>query len=150
MSKNKKNLHKEPIGQKDLFFDHVIVPGMLDLSMAFRDRLSKALRDCKFSRWETAAKISELTKHNISKDMLDKVTSGNPCYGLRAEDLTAFCFVTGSLDPFQELLNPLGCEIFNPKESARLRLYLLERKKMKLQAEIENITHELETSEREK
>jgi len=142
MSNRKKNLNIDLSKQKSLF-DTEIVEGALDVSMAFRGALSKAISQCKESRWQIAAKISELTNRNISKDMLDKYTSSNLDYGLRAEDLTAFCAVTKSLEPFRVLLDPLDCEVADPRESKFVRLARLEQENAKLQAEIQRLRYEL-------
>ena len=142
MSKAKKNLHPFLSGQGSLFSDE-ITEGGLDVSLTFRDALSKALGRCKDSRWHIAAKISELTRHNITKDMLDKYTSGNLDYGFRAEDLTAFCAVTGSLIPFRMLLAPLNCDVIDPTESKHIKLIRLEQENHRLLREIEQLQREL-------
>jgi len=142
MSNCKKKLHTEMSDQGRLF-DSEIIEGALDVSLSFRGALSKAISRCKDSRWQIAAKISELTNRNISKDMLDKYTSSNLDYALRAEDLTAFCAVTKSLEPFRVLLEPLGCEVVDPKESKYVRLVRLERENARLQQEIERLRYEL-------
>jgi hypothetical protein len=129
-------------GQGSLF-DTEIKEGALDISMSFRDAMSKALAASKDSRYQVAAKIAELTKRNISKDMLDKYTSSNPDYGFRAEDLTAFCAVTGSLEPFRVLLAPLGCEVVDPKDSKYVRLAKLNQQKTNLLTEIARIEVEI-------
>jgi len=138
MSNNKKKF-TIPLSGQGLLFDTEIKEGALDMSMSFRDALSKALSGCKDSRYQVAAKIAELTKHHISKDMLDKYTSSNPDYGFRAEDLTAFCAVTGSLEPFRVLLAPLACEVVDPKDSEYIRLAKLNQQRTALLTEIAQI-----------
>ena len=128
-----------PLSGQGSLFDTEIKEGALDMSMSFRDALSKALSTCKDSRYQVAAKIAELTRHQISKDMLDKYTSSNPDYGFRAEDLTAFCAVTGSLEPFRILLEPLACEVVDPKDSEYVRLAKLNQQKTRLLTEIAEV-----------
>jgi len=135
MSNPKLFLRKALSGQGSLF-DDKITEGGLDLSLIFRDSLSKALRKSPDSRWQIVAKISELTNHSISKDMLDKYTSSNLDYGFRAEDLTAFCAVTGSIDPFRVLLEPLGCDVLTPGEHDWIKLAKLEKENTQQQREI--------------
>ncbi|MDR2018535.1 MAG: hypothetical protein LBQ00_06670 [Syntrophobacterales bacterium] len=142
MSNSKKQSTKVLSGQGSLF-DTEISEGALDVSMAFRDALSKALTSCKDSRYQVAAKISELTKRNISKDMLDKYTSSNLDYGFRAEDLAAFCAVTGSLEPFRVLLSPLRCDVVDPHDSEYVRLAKLNQEKTRLLNEIAQVEFKL-------
>ena len=147
MTKRKLILHNK-IPNQDGLFDNEISEGALALNFAFRDVLSKALSKCRESRWQVAAKISELTKHNINKDLIDKYTSSNLSYALRAEDLPAFCFVTNNLQPFEVLLRPLGCEIVDPHESKQMKLARLQQKEAKLKAEIAALRDELGLSKR--
>lgn len=142
MSKSKKVLHPFSSEQGRLF-DDKIVEGSLDLSLIFRDSLSKALRKSPDSRWQIVAKISELTGHNISKDMLDKYTSTNLDYGYRAEDITALCAVTGSVDPIRVLLEPLGCDVLTPGEHDWIKLAKVEKEKAELEREIYRLKEKL-------
>jgi hypothetical protein len=131
------------LSKQGSLFDMEITEGALDVSMAFRDVLSRVLRECKDSRWQVAGKISELTGHNLSKNVLDKCTSGDLSYGLRAEDLPAFCAVTDSIEPFKVLLEVLGCEIVVPEEARLVKLARLERKKAVLEAEIKRLKRDV-------
>lgn len=142
MSNQKKKLNIRASSQGSLF-DSPIVEGSLDVSMVFRDALSKALAACKDSRWQVAAQISELTRRTLSKDMLDKYTSSNQDYGFRAEELTAFCAVTGSLEPFRVLLDPLSCDVCDPEDTKHLRLARLNQHKTQILTEIARLEREL-------
>ena len=143
MPKKNNYFNKVMSGQGLLFEELIISEKALDVSLVFRDALSKALRRCKESRWQVAAKISELTGRNISKDMLDKYTSSNPDYGFRAEDLPAFCVVTKTIEPFRVLLEPLCCEVSDPEESKLVKLARLEQKKTRLEIEVARLKAEL-------
>jgi hypothetical protein len=142
MSKMKKDWN---IGSSDQgrLFDSEIVEGALDVSMAFRASLTKHITKSKKSRWQIAAMISELSGHNISKDMLDKYTSGNLDYGLRAEALPATLMSVGSLEPGRILFEPLSCDLVDPLESELVRLARLEQENSKLQGEIAALRHKL-------
>lgn len=142
MSNNRKKLTILPSTQGTLF-DSPIVEGGLDMSLTLRDALSKALAQCKDSRWQAAATISELTGRTLSKDMLDKYTSSNLEYGFRAEELTAFCAVTGSLEPFRVLLSPLSCDVCDPDDTKLVRLARLNRQKTVLLTEIARLEADL-------
>jgi hypothetical protein len=140
MTNRKKDLHKALSAQEKLF-DPGMSEGDLDVSMIFRDALSQALRKTDVSRHMVAARISELTNHSISKDMLDKYTSSNLDYGFRAEDLTAFCHAVGSIEPFRVLLAPLGYEIISPEESNFVKIARLEKKRGDIDAELAELRH---------
>lgn len=138
-----KNLLRRQISIQGGLFDNQIAEGSLDLSLAFRSELSKALSKCEGSRWQIAARISELTRHNVSKDMLDKYVSSNMAYALRAEILPAFCLVTNSLAPLEILVGPLGCQLIDAFENKQKRLADLVRKEARIRAEIDLLKKEL-------
>lgn len=130
-------------GQGGLF-DAPVSEGALDVDFAFRDAVTRAISSCREkSRYQIAARMSELTGRDISKDMLDKYTSSNPGYNLYARDLPALCAVTSSLEPAQVLLAPLGCEIIDPKGSKYVRLARLMEQKHTLLTEIARLEADL-------
>jgi len=138
MTKSKKDLLTGMSAQQT-FFDKELVEGCLDVSMAFRASLSKAISGLAHSRWQIAARISELANRNISKDMLDKYTSSNLDYALHAEDLPALCHVCGSIEPAQILLDPLGYEVISPTDGDLVRLARLEKQKVILDMKINDL-----------
>ena len=140
MSKIKKDLRTRVSAQQSLF--DTKAEGALDVSMVFRDTLSRAISKVPESRWQTAARISELTNRTITKDMLDKYCSANPDYALRAEALPAVIHVTGMVEVAQVLLNPVGFEIVGPEDAKLVRLAKLEAKKRELDAEIARLKTE--------
>jgi hypothetical protein len=117
--------------------------GRFDVSFAFRDRLSRALSSCKESRWQIAAKISELTGHEIGKHLLDKICSSNKNYALRAEDLGATIFVTQDIELAKILLVPCGLSVIGPSENKLLTLMKMNEKKNRLSIEIASLEAEL-------
>ncbi len=136
MSTRRKDLTGLMSVQQKLF-DNQITEGPLDVSMLFRDSLEKAVRALTSdSRYIVAAKISELVGRAISKDMLDKYTSNNQDYGLRAEHLPAFCVATQSVEPFKVLLAPLGHEVISPEDGKLVKLAKLTQRRRELDAEI--------------
>jgi hypothetical protein len=142
MSNNKK-FASTVLSKQGSLFDTAIIEGSLDLSHAFRDVLSRALSGCKDSRYQVAAKISELTKRNTSKDMLDKFTSSNLDYEFKAVDLPAFCMVTRTIEPFRVLVTPLDCNIVDPEDSKHLKLAKLLQQQKSLAIEIARTESEL-------
>jgi hypothetical protein len=49
--------------------------GSFDIDRQFRELISQALKNCPLSRWQVAARMSELTGHEITKAMLDSWTA---------------------------------------------------------------------------
>lgn len=140
MSNPKKYLHNVLPGQEGIFND---IEGSMDVSALFRDRLSRSFSQCQLSRWQIAAKISEMTRHNIGKDTLDKITSQNRNYALRAEDLPAVIVITGDAELVRVLLAPTGLQVLKPGEGKLLRLFQLTEKRKKIVSEIQEIEREL-------
>ncbi|RJQ21985.1 MAG: hypothetical protein C4560_02890 [Nitrospiraceae bacterium] len=142
MSKTKKDLHTGTSEQGSLF-DSDLEAGTLDVSMPFRDALSKAIRKCQYSTWQVAALISRLSGHNVSEDMLNKVKASDPAYALRAEDLPAIIYVTQSLEPARVLMEAVGGTVSDHNESKFVKLARLEQDNARLQGEIIKLKSEL-------
>lgn len=120
-------------------FDTGLSEGALDISLGLRQCLSRAISACARDRYHIAAEISRLCQTNFSKDMLDKYTSSNPEYGIRAEILTAFCHVTGTLEPYRYLLEPLGSDVLNPEDKDLIELARLQEQERIIQTKIMSI-----------
>lgn len=116
-------------------FDTGLGEGALDISLGFRPCLSRAISACGKDRYYIAAEVSRLIKGNFSKDMLDKYTSSDASYGIRAEVLTALCHVIGSLEPFRYLLEPLGSDVLDPADRDLIELARIQEKMKILEAE---------------
>lgn len=142
MIKPKKILHNSLSDQGNLF-DIPVAEGILDVSLSFRSALSRVFSRCKDSRYQLAAKLSEFTKRNISKDSLDKYVSSNLDYALRAEDLPATIAVTGSLEHVQVLLDPVGCSCVTPEDNRLLQLARLTQQRNHLSVEIARLETQL-------
>ncbi len=135
MSKRNMKLDERLSAQPRLF-DTEVQEGLFDISLGFRQCLSRTMHGCKKDRYSISAEVSRLTKSSFSKDMLDKYVASDPAYGLRAESLTAVCYSIGSLEPFRYLLEPLGSDVLNPEDRELVRLARLEEEKRELDAEI--------------
>jgi len=111
-----------------------------DLYPTFRDRMRDALtRACAASGMERstiAAKLSEAHSRPTTKHMLDKYLSYNEDIGFRAEEIPAFCCVTGSIEPLKVIAEAVGFELLSPQESEIAEIIRLERKRTALDAEI--------------
>lgn len=126
----------ERLSAQACLFDTEVSEGTFDISLGFRQCLSRTMRDCGKDRYHIAAEVSRLTSSSVSKEMLDKYTGSDTAYGMRAEVLPAVCHSIGSLDPFRYLLDPLGSDVLNPEDRDLVRLARLEEEKRKLDVEI--------------
>lgn len=145
MENSKKGLRVEEVPSKQtLMFEGEAREGALSLMMPFRDALGKAIKQCSnLSRYDIAARMSELVGRDISKNMLDKWTSSDPECKMGAEYLAAFCHVTQSIEPFRVLLQSIGCDAVSHEQIDQLRLLQLEERKNNLEREIENLKFRL-------
>ena len=135
MSKATRKIDKSISGQQGLF-DTGLAEGSLDISLGFRQGLSRAITECKKDRYQIAAEISRLTMRDMTKEMLDKYTSSDQAYRFPAEALTAFCHVTGCVEPVNYLMVPLGMGVIGPTEMKFVKLSRLEEYKRTLETEI--------------
>lgn len=136
MSKANREIEKGMSMQPTLF-DNGMAEGALDIDLGHRQCLSRAMSACGKDRYQIAAEMSRLMATTISKEMLDKYAASDPHNGMRAVMLTAFCFVTGTLDPFHYLLEPVGAEVVTAGDMKFLKLARLEEQKRKLESEIQ-------------
>ncbi|MBN1830263.1 MAG: hypothetical protein JW884_14115 [Deltaproteobacteria bacterium] len=79
-------------------------PGSLDIDRQFRESVSAALKECPLSRYQVAARMSELTGFDITKSMLDSWTAeSKEQHRFPAIFLPAFCEATGRTTPLEML-----------------------------------------------
>ncbi len=142
MSKLKKNCSSHMSGERTLF-DEGMSDGALDVRMLFRDTISKEIGKSRLSRWQFAAEVSRLSGHELSKDMLDKCTSSNFDYGLRAESLPAILCVLQSLEPARALLAAIGSDVVAPDEGDYLKLMRLEKESARLNDQMSSLRAKL-------
>ncbi|MDD2853856.1 MAG: hypothetical protein PHY09_18365 [Desulfuromonadaceae bacterium] len=124
--------------QQELF-SNGMEEGALDIDLGLRQCLSRAMSGCGKDRYQIAAEMSRLMKATISKEMLDKYAASDPANGMRTSALTAFCFVTGTFEPFQYLLEPLGSDVLNPQDRDLIRLARLQEQKRLIEQEMQQI-----------
>lgn len=138
MSNRARKADKGMSGQPVLF-DSELSEGMLDVSLGFKQCLSRAISISGKDRYQIGAEISRATQRDISREMLDKYTSSDPAYRLPAEILPAFCHVTVTLEPFRYLLDPLGSDVLNPADKDLIELARLQEEERKIQTRIMQI-----------
>lgn len=139
MGNRNKNRTQACPGQAALF-DNSFPDGSLDVRLAFRDTLSKALRRHKSSRWHVAGEASRLGGREIGKDALDKYVASDFAWGLRAEDLPSIICVLQDIEPLRVLLAPLGIEVLTPDQVRTYKLAELLQRKAAIDAEIARLT----------
>ncbi len=103
--------NKLPPQSQGLINSDPLAVGSLDIAMGFRQCLRRAIAASGKDLYEIAGEIDRLTKSDFTKNTLDKCISNNFTYGIHAEWLTAFCYVVGTVEPFQYLLEPLGSNV---------------------------------------
>lgn len=136
MSKRKPGIETNRSDQGNLF-DAGLSEGSLDIILGLKQLMSRLISACGKDRYIISAEISRLTLRDLSKEMLDKITSSDPAYRPDAVMLAAFCQVTGSLEPFHYLLEPLGAEVVTAGDMKFLKLARLEEQRRKLEHEIQ-------------
>jgi hypothetical protein len=136
---NRNHLKDAALSAQCNLFDTGLPEGSLDVALGFRQCLSRVLHSCGKDRYHVAAEVSRLMGWSFSKDMLDKYTGSNQEYGIRAEALTALCHVTGTMEPFRYLLEPLGSDVLNPQDRDLLDLARLLEEQKRIETQIMQI-----------
>jgi hypothetical protein len=84
-------------------------PGALNMRSAVRSAMYDAIKRSALTRWEIAAKMSELTDQEISKFMLDAWTSeSKEGHRFPLEYAAAFCRATGDTKVLEIVCQPVG------------------------------------------
>lgn len=136
MSKGKNRLDANISNQPGLF-DDALSEGALDIVLGLKQLLSKLLRG--HDRYLIAAQISRATLKDISKDSLDKLLSSDPAYQPTAVQITAICQITGSVEPFRYLLEPLGADVLLPEDRDLVEMARLTEERQRIDARLQQI-----------
>ena len=92
--------------------------GSINIGSQLRNLLLEGLKQCQLSRWEVAAKMSELLDVEITKSQLDSWTAeSKEGHRFPAEYLPAFCRVTGYLEPLRIMAELVDCYLLESKEA---------------------------------
>lgn len=101
--------------------------GSFDIDKRFREEISEALKRCPRSRWEVAARMSELVGADITKSMLDSWTSeAKETHRFPSVYLPAFCEAAGDTAPLKMLGSLVGVFILPGPEALRAEIRRLE------------------------
>lgn len=111
-------------------------PGSFNVDRAFREAISEALRRSPLSRWQIAARMSELTDTDITKTMLDSWTAESKVLNrFPAVFLPAFCEAAGSDAPLKLLGSVIGAFVLPGPEALRAEIRRIEEEIERKQAE---------------
>lgn len=111
-------------------------PGGMAVDVSFRERVSDALRNCPLSRYQVAARMSELTGADITKTMLDSWTAeSKEQHRFPAVFLPAFCEAVGSTELLRMLGQVVGAFVLPGPDALRAEIRKLEEEIEQKQAE---------------
>lgn len=101
--------------------------GSFDIDRRFREEISLALKQCPLSRWQVAARMSELTGQEITKAMLDSWTAeSKEAHRFPAIFLPAFCEAVGCSEPLRMLGKLVGVFVLPGPEALRAEIQRIE------------------------
>lgn len=133
MTKKKKNLDNRQISlfeviQRFQNGNSTNCPvGGMNIDRAFREAISEALKQSPLSRYQVAARMSELTDSDITKTMLDSWTAeSKDQHRFPAIFLPAFCEATGCNNPLQMLGKLVGVFVLPGPEALRAEIHKIE------------------------
>lgn len=110
--------------------------GSFDIDRQFRELISQALKNCPLSRWQVAARMSELTGHEITKAMLDSWTAeSKEAHRFPAIYLPAFCEAVGDSEPLRMLGKLVGVFVLPGPEALRAEIHRIEEEINRKQTE---------------
>lgn len=101
--------------------------GSMDIDSRMREMISKELRGCQLSRYQVAARMSELVGQDITKTMLDSWTAeSKEQHRFPAIFLPAFCEAVGSTRIIQDLGRIVGAFVLPGPEALRAEIQRIE------------------------
>lgn len=136
MANNKGSADKS-VSKQQALFDNDLAEGSFDICLGLKQMLSRDLRG--HDRYLVAAQISKATLKDVSKDSLDKKLSADPAYQPSALEVTVICKITGNLDPFRYLLEPLDSDVLNPEDRDLIDLARLQEQERIIKAKMDAI-----------
>jgi hypothetical protein len=140
MSKSRKRIDSTQASLFDLIQEAAAASddraGTFDINLAFREAVSRALKECPLSRYQVAAGMSDLLGCEISKSQLDSWTAeSKEQHRFPAVYLPAFCAVTGQLDILKMIGRPVGAYVLPGPDALRAEIERLDEDIKQQQAE---------------
>ena len=95
-----------------------------NIDLLLRETISQAIKESPLSRFQIAARMSEILGLEVSKSMIDSWTaeSREGINRFPACDLPAFCQTVGSIEPLRVLADLLGCVVVEGEEALLIEL----------------------------
>jgi len=105
-----------------------------NIDLLLRETIAQAIKESPLSRFQIAARMSEILGLEVSKSMIDSWTAESreginrfpACY------LPAFCQTVGSFEPLRALADLLGCVVVEGEEALLIELSKVDVEKDKL------------------
>ena len=119
--------------------------GSFDMKNELQEMLSEGLKFYGGSRYDAAAKMSELLGQEITKTMLDSWTAESKVnHRFPAEFLPAFCQVTGYKEPLNKMAQMIDCYLLESEDALLAELGKIENQRKELMNEEARIKTYLE------
>ncbi len=113
--------------------NNTLAPGSMNISCRLRSELSEGLRRCYYTRYEVAARMSDLLGVEVTKSQLDSWTAESKEYHrFPAEYLPAFCAVTGYKEPLRNMARLVQCYLLESEEALLAELGRIDQLKRDL------------------
>ena len=95
-----------------------------NIDLQLREAISRAIKECPHSRYQIAARMSELLGVEITKSMLDSWTaeSKEGTYRFPACYLPAFCKALGNIEPLRIMADLLECYVIEGEDALLTQL----------------------------
>ncbi len=129
----KKLFDEEEIAIREEAIMQTAIETNYDIGAQLRRWLSTAIKNSPMSRFEIAARLSELHNKEISKFQLDSWTAeSKDGYHLPAEYVPALCFILNDLGGLRIQAAPLGVKVLENKDLMWLEYGKLKRSEQEL------------------
>ncbi|HWP96442.1 MAG TPA: hypothetical protein VN426_06295 [Syntrophomonadaceae bacterium] len=108
-------------------------PASFNISYRLRSEISEGLKQCPLSRFEVAARMSNLLGIEVTKSQLDSWTAeSKDHHRFPAEYLPAYCAVTGYKEPLRMIARLVQCYVLESEEALLAELGRIDQSKREL------------------
>lgn len=113
--------------------DREVKPGSFNINVQIREMISEGIKQSGLSRYETAARMSELVGEEITKSQLDSWTAeSKEGHRFPVQYLAAFAKTTGYIEPLRLIADMIGCYIVESEGALLSELGRIDQYKRKL------------------
>lgn len=107
--------------------------GGYNISIRLRAQISEGLKRCPLSRFEVAARMSDLLGVEVTKSQLDSWTAeSKEAHRFPAEYLPAYCAVTAYKEPLRLMARLVDCYLLESEEALLAELGRIDQSKREL------------------